>query len=107
LADHYRKGKTMLCGTVEPGCRQRKRVILAGIVDAVDGAVATTAMPAAIRIPADDAPDRQATKDVARATIHPAVDGVATAGCKLLGAARHTSARAYGATDWANSTAVN
>jgi hypothetical protein len=97
----------MLCGTVEPECRQRKRVISSARVDTVVGEVAIAAMPAAILISADDAPDRQATKGVARATIHPAVDGAATAGCKLLGAARHTSARAYGATDWANSIAVN
>jgi hypothetical protein len=47
------------------------------------GADATTAVPVAIQTSADDAPDWQATKALAHATIHPAVIGAATTGREL------------------------
>jgi hypothetical protein len=72
----------MLSGTDEPECRQRQRAILASSVGVMGGADATTPTPVAIRT-SDDAPDRQATKALAHATIHPAVIGAATTGREL------------------------
>jgi len=89
----------MLCGTVEPECRQRKRVILSGIAGAAGSTVAATRMPAAILISADDAPDWEATKVAARATMHPGANGAATHGRQLLQAAAQTSVGAYRVTD--------
>jgi len=97
----------MLSGTDEPDCRQRQRAILASNVGVMGGADATTAVPVAIQTSADDAPDWQATKALAHATIHPAVTGAATAGRELFVTATQTSVGAYRATDWANSIAVN
>ena len=97
----------MLSGTVKPECPQRHRMILSGVVSAVDGADATSPTPPAILSSADDAPDREATKAVAHATIHPAVNGVATAGRELFVNARQSSLGAYGATNWPNSIAAN
>jgi hypothetical protein len=88
-----RKGRAMLSGTDEPECPQRQRRISAEIVRIVGCANATTPAALAILTSADDAPDRQATKALAHTTIHPAVDGAASAGC--------------GAADRANSTALN
>jgi hypothetical protein len=73
----------MLSGTDEPECRRRQRAILASNVGAMGGADATTQTPVAILTSADDAPDRQATKALAHATIHPAVIGAATTGHQL------------------------
>ena len=72
----------MLSGTDEPECRQRRRAILASSVGVMGGADATTPTPVAIRT-SDDALDRQATKALAHATIHPAVIGAATTGREL------------------------
>ena len=69
----------MLSGTDEPECRQRRRAILASSVGVMGGADATTPTPVAIRT----SPDRQATKALAHATIHPAVIGAATTGREL------------------------
>jgi hypothetical protein len=69
----------MLSGTDEPECRHRQRLIPAcdfGLKAGVDAGVA-------IQTSADDAPDRQATKALAHATIHPAVIGAATTGREL------------------------
>jgi len=69
----------MLSGTDEPECRLRQRLIPAchlGPKVGVDARVA-------IQSSADDAPDRQATKALAHATIQPAVNGAATTGCEL------------------------
>jgi len=69
----------MLSGTEEPECRQRQRLIPArqlGLKAGVDGRVA-------IQSSADDAPDRQATKALAHATIQLAVNGAATTGREL------------------------
>jgi hypothetical protein len=69
-----RKGRAMLSGTDEPEFRQRQRLIPAcdfGLKAGVDGRVA-------IQSSADDAPDRQATKALAHATIQPAVNGAST-----------------------------
>lgn len=71
----------MLSGTVEPEYRERGPVNLPEIAGAVTGADATTPTPAAILTLADDAPDPQATIIVARATIHPTVNGAATVAC--------------------------
>jgi hypothetical protein len=68
----------MLSGTDEPECRQRLRINLLGTVGTIDGADATAVAPVAIRTSADDAPDRQATKALAHATIQPAVNGAST-----------------------------
>jgi hypothetical protein len=73
----------MLSGTDEPECRRRPRLIPAGNLGLKAGVDATTAVPVAIQISADDAPDRQATKALAHATIHPAVIGAATTGREL------------------------
>lgn len=78
-------------------------MILPGIVGAVSGVNMNVAMLAS----ADDAPDPEATKAVARATIHPAVTGTATAGRELFVTAAQTSVGPSGAIDWANSIAVN
>jgi hypothetical protein len=69
----------MLSRTVEPEYRERGPVNLPEIAGAVTGADATTPTPAVTL--ADDAPDPQATIIVARATIHPTVNGAATVGC--------------------------
>ena len=89
LLNHYRKGEAMLSRTVEPECREWGPVNLPEIAGAVTGADATTPTPAAILTLADDAPHPEATEIVAHATIHPTVNGAATAGC------------------WAGSIAVN
>jgi hypothetical protein len=73
----------MLSGTDEPACHQRQRLIPAGNLGLKTGVDATTAVPVAIQTSADDAPDRQATKALAHATIHPAVIGAATTGREL------------------------
>jgi hypothetical protein len=69
----------MLSGTDEPECRHRQRLIPAcdfGLKAGVDAGVA-------IQSSADDAPDRQATKALAHATIQPAVNGASTTGREL------------------------
>ncbi len=71
----------MLSRTVEPEYRERGPVILPEIAGAVSVADATTPSPAAILTSADDAPHPEATEIVARATIHPTVNGAATVGC--------------------------
>ena len=73
----------MLSGSDEPECHQRQRLIPAGNLGLKAGVDATTAVPVAIQTSADDAPDRQATKALAHATIHPAVIGAATTGREL------------------------
>jgi hypothetical protein len=73
----------MLSGTDEPECRPRQRLIPTGNLGLKAGVDATTAVPVAIQTSADDAPDRQATKALAHATIHPAVIGAATTGREL------------------------
>jgi hypothetical protein len=79
----------MLSGTVEPECRECSPVNLPEIASTVSCADGTTPTPAATLTLADDAPDPEATIIVAHATIHPTVNGAASAGC------------------WAGSTAVN
>jgi hypothetical protein len=71
----------MLSPTAEPDYQEHEPVILPAIAGAVSGADATTPTPAAILTLADDAPDPEATIIVARATIHPTVNGAATVGC--------------------------
>jgi hypothetical protein len=97
----------MFSGTVEPECLERRQMILLGTVGAMSDANTNVAMPATRLASADDAPDPEATNAVARATIHPAVTGTATAGRELFVTATQPSVGASGAVDWANSIAVN
>jgi hypothetical protein len=60
----------MLSTTVEPECRQRPFVVSYAMIGPGSGSAA----------PAKDAPVRKASKALAQATIHPAVDRVATYG---------------------------
>jgi hypothetical protein len=71
----------MLSGSAEPECRVGQPV--------VRGAAESLARSVMILTPADDAPRWGQTKIAARATIHPTVNGSATAG------------------RWTDSTAVN
>ena len=87
----------MLSGTEEPECRQRQLTIRLGNVGAVDGGDPTAPTATVVPAAADDAPRREATKALARATIHPTVTGAAT----------QTSDGLFGAIDWVNSIAVN
>jgi hypothetical protein len=89
----------MFSGTDEPECPQRRRVILSSTVAAVRR----------VRLPAcaEDAPRREATKAVTHATIHAIALGAPPVGRAPLPAATHTSGETKGATDWANSIAVN
>ena len=88
----------MFSGTDEPECPQR-RVILSSTVAAVTP----------VRLPAcaDDAPRREASKAVTHATIHAIALGAAPVGRAPLPAATQTSGETKGATDCANSIAVN
>jgi hypothetical protein len=97
----------MLSGTDEPECPQRQRTISRGIVGPVGSTAATIAPQLAILTSADDVPDRQATKALAHPTIHPAVNGAAGAGRDLFLTATQTDAGAFGATERANSSALN
>jgi hypothetical protein len=72
----------MLSGIVESGCQQRQLVTLPGVLGAMTPAATTASGP--------DAPNTATTNVVTRATIHPTVNGAATAG-------HH---------DWANSIAT-
>jgi hypothetical protein len=89
----------MPSGTDEPECLQPRRVILSIIAAAVTSAPVATC--------ADDAPEREATTAVTRATIHAIANGAATARREQFLAATLTSVGAPGVTDWANSIAVN
>jgi hypothetical protein len=73
----------MLSRTDEPECRRRQCLIPARHRDIKNGVDAITAEPAVIETSADDAPDRQATKALAHATIHSAINGPATTGREL------------------------
>ena len=72
----------MHSGTVEPACREGGPVHLPEIASAMTGADGTTATRAATLPTANDAPQPAATKNAAHATIHPTVNGAATAGCR-------------------------
>jgi hypothetical protein len=89
----------MPSGTDEPECLRPRRVILSRI------AAAVTSVPVATC--ADDAPEREATTAVTRATIHAIANGAATPRRGRFLAAALTSVGAHGFTDWANSIAVN
>jgi hypothetical protein len=65
-------------GNDEPECRHRRRLIPACDFGLKAGVDATTPGRVAIQSSADEAPDRQATKALAQATIQPAVDGAST-----------------------------
>ena len=70
----------MLSGTAEPECRGRPPMIVPALRDAVNGADQANPKPAAIPTSAHDPPHPEATKIIARATIHATIDGKATAG---------------------------
>jgi hypothetical protein len=89
----------MFSGTDDPECLQPRLVILSRIAGAV------TPMPVATC--ADDAPKLEATKAVTHATIHAIANGAATAGRAPFLAGIQSSGGTKGATDWANSIAVN
>jgi hypothetical protein len=89
----------MFSGTDEPECPQRRRASLSNTVAAVT--------PAPLPACADDGPGREATKAVTHATIHAIANGAAPVGRAPLPAATQTSGETKGATDWANSIAVN
>ncbi len=89
----------MSSGTDEPECPQPRRVILSRIVGAVT--------PVPLATCDDDAPEREATKAVTHATIHPIANGAATARRGPFLAATLTSVGAHGSIDWANSIAVH
>jgi hypothetical protein len=95
----YRKGKAMFSGTDEPECLQRRRLTLSSAVAAM------TLEP--LTAYADDAPKREATIAVTHVTIHAIAHGAAPAGRAPFLAATRTSGGTKGATDWANSIAVN
>jgi hypothetical protein len=71
----------MPLGTAEPECRERPPEIVPALRDTVNGAHEPIPAPAAILTSAHDPPHPEATKIIARATIHPTVNGMATAGC--------------------------
>ncbi|HEY1843090.1 MAG TPA: hypothetical protein VGG53_23240 [Mycobacterium sp.] len=71
----------MLWGIDERQSRERPPVISPEVRSAVIGADAATLSYLATPMSTDDAPDPEATNIMARATIHPTVNGVATAGC--------------------------
>jgi hypothetical protein len=71
----------MPLGTAEPECRGRPPTIVPALRDAVNGADQAKPKPAAIPTSAHGLPLPEATKIIARATIHPTVNGMATAGC--------------------------
>lgn len=71
----------MLSGTAEPECRDQPSKVM----PAVGASVSGTDMPmdsfVTARTSAGDAPLTEATTITTRATIHPSVNGIATAGC--------------------------
>jgi hypothetical protein len=71
----------MPSGTAEPECRERPPEIVPALRDAVNGADEAIPTPGVTPASAHDAPHPEATKNIAHATIHPTVNGVATAGC--------------------------
>jgi hypothetical protein len=71
----------MLSGTAEPECRGRLPRVVPTLRAAVNGAEQAIPSPAAIPTSAHDPPHPEATKMIARATIQPTVNGMATAGC--------------------------
>lgn len=71
----------MLSGTAEPQCRAHPSANLLELRSTVSGADAIGPTPATSPTSADDAPHSEATKVLARATIHPTVNGAATTGC--------------------------
>jgi len=71
----------MPSGTAEPECRERPPEIVPVLRDAVNGADEAIPTSGATPTSAQDAPHPEATKIIARATIHPTVNGTATAGC--------------------------
>jgi hypothetical protein len=72
----------MLSGTDEHECRGRPPTFVSAPRYAVNGADQADPKPAVISASANDPPQSEATKIIARATIHPTVNGKAsTAGC--------------------------
>jgi hypothetical protein len=71
----------MLSGTAEPECRDRPSGVVPAVDTSMSGADQISPRPAASPESAHDPPQFDATTLRARATIHPSVNGVATAGC--------------------------
>ena len=71
----------MLAGTEEPPYRGLLSANPAELRSAVSGADVATPTRAATPASADDAPHSETTTRPQRVTIHPTVNGMATAGC--------------------------
>jgi hypothetical protein len=97
----------MLSGSLEPACRRRYWSIFLGICDAVSGHDPTHQLPGPVLISEPDAPRRQATAAVTRATIHPIANRVTTAGREPFLATTQTRVGTKGTPDWSSSIAVN
>ena len=72
----------MLSGTAEPECRDHPSEVVPAAGASVSGIDTPTQAFATTRTSADDAPLTEATKIAAHVTIHPSVNGMATAGCR-------------------------
>jgi len=81
LLDHYWERETMLSGTAEPECRDRQSGVVPAVDTSLNGVDQISPRPAASPESAHDPPPSEATTISTRATIHPSVNGVATAGC--------------------------
>jgi hypothetical protein len=81
LARPLPERETMPSGTAEPECRACPPETVPALRDAVSGADEAIPSPVARSTSTHDPPHPEATKIVARATLYPAVNGKATAGC--------------------------
>jgi hypothetical protein len=97
----------MVSGSVKPACRWRHSPILARMTSVLTGRAATHPMGTPILISAHDAPHRQATSAVTRATIHPIANRVTTTGREPFLASTQTRVGTKGTPDWSSSIAVN
>jgi hypothetical protein len=97
----------MVSGSVKPACRRRHRPILARMTGVLTGRAATRPMRRPIPISAQDAPHRQATSAVTRATIHPIANRVTITGREPFPATTQTRVGTKGTPDWSSSIAVN
>jgi hypothetical protein len=97
----------MLSGSVEPACRRRHASIFLGTQNAVSGHDPFRELPGPIQVSAPDAPHRQATTTVTRATIHPIANRVTKAGRAPLLATTQTRIGTKGTPDRPSPIAVN
>jgi hypothetical protein len=97
----------MLSGSVEAACRRRHPSISQVTHDAVSGHDPTLQLPGPILIAEPDAPHRQATAAVTRATLHPIANRATTLGREPFLAITQTRVGTKGTPDWPSSIAVN